>query len=148
VPFCPWQGGKLHLDPTRCWCVRSALLSAQYSNSGGQTRYDVVLADGAAPLCVPLRVVLRQSGYEIPDEKTSRKVPLERVHETEFDLKGPDYSAASDDFRLAAFGLPEPMGFTPPQRSRWYLWFGLAGGILLCVGCWVGRKRIGHPAAR
>jgi hypothetical protein len=33
------------------------------------------------------------------------------------------------DFRLSAFGFPEPMGAPPPPRpTRWYIWISLAAG--------------------
>ncbi len=38
-------------------------------------------------------------------------------------------TVAEDEFRLSAFGLPEPVGFSPPTKS--YRWAWLLGGSLL-----------------
>jgi hypothetical protein len=50
------------------------------------------------------------------------------------------------DFRLSAFGLPEPMGVPPPpQRSRTWLWLLVAtvvSAALAIVFAWLKRHRL------
>jgi hypothetical protein len=55
----------------------------------------------------------------------------------DYDLRVPRRLPAADEFRLSAFGLPEPMGMPGPRRSHWYIWLALAGvgAILLALVC-------------
>ncbi len=44
------------------------------------------------------------------------------------------------DFRLAAFGLPEPIDVAPPPESKWYLWVLAAAGACAALA-WLLRYR-------
>jgi hypothetical protein len=42
------------------------------------------------------------------------------------------------DFRLTAFGLPEPAEFAPPVRATpWYLWILAAAGVSAALAAWL-----------
>jgi hypothetical protein len=50
---------------------------------------------------------------------------------------------AESDFRLSAFGLPEPMGMPAVDgtRSRWYLGLAAAGVTAIGIGVWLRTRR-------
>jgi hypothetical protein len=51
------------------------------------------------------------------------------------------------DFRLSAFGLPEPIDFPAPAKSRWYLWVLGAAGVCGALA-WFFRRRYRSGHAR
>jgi hypothetical protein len=56
-----------------------------------------------------------------------------------------------DDFRLSAFGLPEPADATLPTKpTRWYLWLLVAAGVCaaLAFGFASLRRRLARPTPR
>ncbi len=48
---------------------------------------------------------------------------------------------AAKEFRLSAFGLPEPEGIETPSNRFWYWYWGVAGILLLFVGAWAIRRQ-------
>ena len=54
----------------------------------------------------------------------------------------PEFPAtfAAREFRMSAYGLPEPPGVRWSQGGRWVLWT-LAGALLIAVAIWLRRRR-------
>jgi hypothetical protein len=75
--------------------------------------------------------------------------PFSRLVIRVLELKRTDKVAA--DFRLSAFGLPEPAGIAvPPRPTRWYIWILVAAVacIVLAIGFAYLRRRLsGRRAA-
>jgi len=51
------------------------------------------------------------------------------------------------EFSLTAFGLPEPVGISFQQPTRWHLWFALAGvgALALALGLYKWSRRTAEP---
>lgn len=81
---------------------------------------------------------------------TSRRVTATRRHENEdtvysnsvqsFDLNH-DKNVHDKEFTLSAFGLPEPKGIVWEQPGKSWLWWGLAGVVLVIIGVLGARIR-------
>jgi hypothetical protein len=77
-----------------------------------------------------------------------RKVLYENVGDAGGLLKAETYeigqitpgSIAEGEFRLTAFGLPEPGWAPPPRTSYWYLWFIAIAAVSLIVGVYLLRR--------
>jgi len=74
-------------------------------------------------------------------------VPVETVAESEVLIikkrlteHGFDNRSVESDYRLAAFGLPEPSG-VPSSGPRWLWYVGVCAVFLLFVGGWLVRRR-------
>ncbi|HXG09858.1 MAG TPA: hypothetical protein VNK04_08730, partial [Gemmataceae bacterium] len=80
-------------------------------------------AEGAYP---PLKLIERT--FRDRQDPTTSELAW-RIEFTKFTRVAPLDEA---EFRLSAFGLPEPLGVTWSKPTRWYLWLSLAGA--LCLG--------------
>lgn len=130
-PFCPIQSGRLYFDPARSWCLRSAVFETLYSNGGGSHYHDLDLTHSAPTSVIPSELIVRETGYYVPDGKTILgKKPSNRHIEVKFNMHVPSSPPPDEDFTLTAFGLPEPMGMPPVNRGvRWWLWIALAAVV-------------------
>jgi hypothetical protein len=128
----PVQGGTLLLDQQRFWSLRSYHVRTKSKGFQGMMEFNVLeVGDSGATFPVPKRAV-RKSESRTDDGKTH-----ENEFRYEYDLRVPRKLPGDEEFRLSAFGLPEPMGMPVPRRSHWYIWLGLAGlgAILLALVC-------------
>lgn len=117
--FYPEQRGVMILDPARFWCLRKADFSCDYSNSKGVVqKIEVKFKDnGDHKFPIPGQRIISNITY------TSTRV---------FDLVPATPLPPDLEFKLTAFGFPEP---SPPiQPTRWFLWFSLVGVFLIIVG--------------
>jgi hypothetical protein len=122
-----WQN-QLYVDPSHYWRVVELRSETSRGSSTQQWTYGVTVG-----------------GLEFPTEKTfltTSKVaegpPNIATTIRLISLKETDKTPA--DFRLSAFGLPEPRGVAPLKSSRWYLWFIAAGVVSLAVGAFLWRR--------
>lgn len=131
------QGGTLLLDPQRSWCLRGYEIQTKYSNAEGVARLETVELRDSSMLHFPLPVKLTYSGTGRATEPGFRGQTYvsKRVAEYDLDETNPP---AEEEFRLSAFGLPEPYGMEPP-RSRWYIWVAVAGFACLTAGFFIRR---------
>ncbi|MBI2805190.1 MAG: hypothetical protein HYX68_09460 [Planctomycetes bacterium] len=145
-PFCSIQGGKLYLDPSRSWCLRSAVVKNEYANGADESRHILGFSDQSPNSCIPRRLVIESIGYDIPDGKTiTEKRSVTRRIKVDFEVEEPVILPADEEFTLSAFGLPEPEGIERAS-SRWYLWFIAIAAVSLIVGFYLLR-RSGRPSA-
>ncbi len=125
-PLCSFQGGTLVLDPQRFWCVRSYDLQIKFRDMQGTEKCEVHLRGGGAGCPIPERVVTTQELQPTPEGHRGRSSVVTR----EYDLQEPATLPGDDQFRLSAFGLPEPA--LPRRPVPWYL-YALAGAGLCLV---------------
>lgn len=99
------------------------------------------------PSGFPLIKTRLSQGYVYP-YKTKKKLTSQVRIDYEWEVND---SVPDAEFTLSAFGLPEPMGVEPPERSRTWLWLisaalGLVALALLFT--WLKRRRILAGKAR
>jgi hypothetical protein len=70
---------------------------------------------------------VEERGKQEPDKDKAQYSDVTLI--TKFERSPP---FADGDFRLSAFGLPEPASLERDKPTRWYLWAGAAG--ILCLG--------------
>jgi hypothetical protein len=136
--------GKLLFDPRQYWCWRSGDIQVTGDTINGTLK---------------LRGTQSNKGDELP--------PLSRVWESEGDwvfpmagvrnrkklryeatLSRPAELPADEEFRLSAFGLPEPVGVVWDKPTPTYVWLLAAAGVVgaLAFGFRYLARR-GHPTA-
>src|SRR5262249_30681480 len=59
---------------------------------------------------------------------------------TEFELRV-DANVPDTEFTLAAFGLPDPKGLELERPSRNWIWWGIAGAVMMGTAIWLLRRR-------
>lgn len=106
-------------------------------------RWRVVFANGqVSEMDISARIV---DGVPILQRRVARDFGLQQRRTEpvaegveEFDLQYPAPPIPMSEFTLSAFGLPEP-----PDRSgsRWFLYAGSAGILLLAFGFWLRSRR-------
>ena len=128
--FEPVQSGTVLLDPQRSWCVRGYVIHAEFGNAQEVCRSDVItVRDSSAPH-LPLPVHIAKTRTTKATEGTYAGQTITGSSDLQYDLEEP-HPLPDSDFRLAAFGLPEPSEPARPLRQRWYMWAITAGLILL-----------------
>jgi hypothetical protein len=126
------NSGQIDFDPAHSYCT----VAYEYSTSEklakgtqrGTLKYDIVQG-------IP---VLKS----VADIRDMRHVEWGLLHGEEKWTFEMEYGAAvpSQEFRLTHYCLPEPVGVTWPTRTRWYLWFIVAGAAALAVGAYFWRR--------
>jgi hypothetical protein len=146
-PFEPVQSGTLLLDPERSWCVRGYEVHAQYANDSPVCHSDVIeVRDSSVPhLPLPARFASTTTHHQF-GKGTTEEVFTETV-DAQYNVEEP-LTLPDSDFRLPAFGLPEPEG--PATRPWWSLW--AVGASLACIAAagvwwWLLRRKAPKPAA-
>ncbi|HBI42105.1 MAG TPA: hypothetical protein DDY78_04495 [Planctomycetales bacterium] len=126
------QSGTMLLDPARCWCVREFEVHTGALNDESVTRSDVIeIRDSSVahfPLPVHIASTTKHRQFS-PDGKAKEEV-FTSTGDMRYDLEEP-YPLADAEFRLPAFGLPEPAEPPQPLWQRWYVWAITAG--LACL---------------
>lgn len=140
--FDPVQSGTLVLDPDHCWVLRSCREQVRYPHHWGSKECEIELEDPSARYLLPKRVVFTGT-YD--SDQTVRSTSKD---EWEFNINSSARAPREEEFRLSAFGLPEPVGVPPLRRSHAWLWIILAGvGLLVLAvvfnraGKWYKRQR-------
>jgi hypothetical protein len=145
-PFEPVQSGIVLLDPERSWCVRGYEIHAEYSNSASVCRSDVIeMRDSSVPH-FPLPTHIANTITSQATEPGYVGQTIISSMDARYDLEEPHPSPDSD-FRLPAFGLPEPR---EASRAWWSLW--AVGASLACIAAaglwwWFRRRRVPKSAA-
>ncbi|MFO0845807.1 MAG: hypothetical protein U0797_26060 [Gemmataceae bacterium] len=143
-PFEPVQGGTILLDPKRSWCLRGFQVRTLYSNAAGTERAEKILLRDSKAEGLPLPVQIVASRKDIDTAPGKGSAEFVSSTSTTFDL---DESAppAREEFRLTAFGLPEPPGARKPWR--WH-WWAAGAGVVCLAGSYLFRRlsRLSHEA--
>jgi prepilin-type N-terminal cleavage/methylation domain-containing protein/prepilin-type processing-associated H-X9-DG protein len=127
-----FKGGKVLLDPRRCWTVQSYEAQLQHPSFRGISHFRILeWASENEPMPLPKVAVIESI---IDNSKLSWRY--------ECDLALPARLPADAEFYLAAFGFPEPPGIKGPSRSpMWYVWFMAGGFLCLAAGAYALQRR-------
>jgi hypothetical protein len=117
---------RVYIDPARDWRVVETWVETPSLVGTDQYSYGEVVGGMTFPT-----EIKDQTTYKIAAAPPNLAITMRLVS-----IKLTDKTAA--DFRLSAFGLPEPMGMPPVSRggSYWYIWFALAGFVCVGLGAW------------
>lgn len=119
--------GWVILDPTQSWRVCESEIHVRDSGDPdmAMTIHWTVHCELDGEFPVLKRTMVKAKGRE-----NGKDVDAETTMEYTVDRN----DSAAAEFRLTAFGLPEPHGIVWPQPTRWYLWIGLATLGALALG--------------
>jgi len=137
--------GSIYFDPFRCWCVRqinetveSVVHDQVESKYTFDDRFETIQHSSGFPL-------LKRRTHNMKRRLFRNKDPKEETATTITDYEWEVNNHVPDsDFRLSAFGLPEPMGAPPLPRSHTWLWLlvaALAAAGLALLFAWLKRRR-------
>ena len=138
-PFMPIQRGTLTLAPNQLWTIRSATADCEFGNGSTSVTTLTNELDASTEFPTPKR-------QETHTELNSRRQGRVRFkEETVFELTHPISLPTEGEFKMAAFGLPEPFDDLAESPTRWFLWSMLAGiGLVVITGVYAWwRKRVG-----
>jgi hypothetical protein len=140
--FDPIQSGTLVFDPKQSWCLRGYEIRTKHSNSESVIRSDVIEVRESSVPRFPLPVRIAYTKTSLATEPGYVGQTVITSLDTQYEIQEP-YSPADEEFRLSAFGLPEPQGVTwdrPTPRSVYLL--AAAGGfaLLAVVLRWLARR--------
>lgn len=129
-----WHGmdlnkpGWMILDPRQWWCLRE--LNIAHLNGIVETEYEVENSPAGLP-----NLKSRRTYFHTPDHFEQHIVETCDIYE--------DANVPDSEFRLSAFGLPEPEGIVWPRETNWWLWFGLLAGAiaLIALGRFLWRRQ-------
>jgi hypothetical protein len=112
------ESGVITFVPSQFWRVLDCDVNEKHADSAThwQATYEVQLTDGSVPL-------LKRSVVKTRSKLTNGETKSEEFL-SECDLQFHE-GVSEGEFYLTAFGLPEPIGITPPT-SRLYVWLALA----------------------
>lgn len=119
------QEGTLWLDPDNYWSVREAsvrLIGQEGEEGQLEIRIDLQDCDG-----IPIpRSIRNDVTWRLPNGESSVSNVL--MSDYTYSSSAP----SKDEFRLTAFGLPEPRGFD--EGHSWWLYLALLGAAMICLG--------------
>lgn len=121
----PLRGGSVLFDPERYWVIRKLDVHSLWGSDPTVETVNYDYSDG-------------NDGFPILREIVGRRKFLNRSRHVEFkyQLELQEREIPEQDFRLSAFGFPEPHGITWDDGPRWYLWFIAAAVVCLAVGAY------------
>jgi hypothetical protein len=129
------QSGYFDIDTTK----HNVITGAKLNRRGRYGDYSLLLSlEYEANTPVP---VVKRSVCDIPALGRPDGTKVHQVHESEFS----PFDADPATFWLSYYGLPEPVGVTPPaRRTPLYVWLFISAAILLAVaiGCRYVRRRM------
>lgn len=134
------QGGSMLLDPKRLWCVRESNLRMKTLVGVGTCRIVTELSDYNSSFPIPKK-------WETSEDWVLNKGGTMRmVWRYESLLAEPRNLPNDDDFRLTAFGLPEPIGVEWKKPTPRYVWLLVGAGVfaILAVGFRYFARRSRH----
>jgi hypothetical protein len=116
----------LYVDPSHDWRVVERRIENPYLTTNIQVTYGITVAGLEFPSGERSETSFKAANYQA---KFKREAPPANSFTVRIlSLKLTDKTR--DDFRLAAFGLPEPVDVAPPVKpTRWYLWLLAAAGV-------------------
>ena len=116
--------GTAVLDTAACWVVKRAELKLSYlGNQSAEQTMDNEYRIGSDAVPIPVRATRRSVFFA--DPQRSKRL-FEDTEESTFEYARQE-TVPEVEFSLTALELPEPVGVTFPQPTRWYLWLSLAG---------------------
>jgi hypothetical protein len=116
----PFRDGWIRVDPARSWLMCDYEYEGKWADGAAVRRGSFEYAEGSSGQ--PIIRHSRELTETLPSEKSSP------ISETERDFKISEQDAVpAEDFRLAAFGLPEPT-----RQRDWPTYWYLIGGAFLC----------------
>jgi len=116
------QSGSVLLDPARYWCMREGQVHASQGQSKVIRSFRATVDERLA-LPLPIHYETTEEWYR-PDGTKSPYNPTVTA-DVSYDIHGE--VPGSSEFRLSAFGLPEPPGL--PKRTGWHIAFWLLNGL-------------------
>lgn len=132
--------GSLILDPHRSWIITDydALYWSVLANQRREARIKGLIEYRNTSDGFPIVHRITSFNTKLPEKADSYRD--KRVWE--YELR--ETSADTGEFRLSAFGLPEPAGSESPREPRWYLWI-IGGAALVGMMFWAVRRRTQPP---
>jgi hypothetical protein len=129
------HAGWVIMDPNQYWHMTEAVIKTESKQFTGQ--YEVKFEFGRGKGDLPL---IKRSSDKVEGIATGSQQLRSNVVEW---MIREDDAVPDANFRLSAFGLPEPMAMTEAGASRAYLWFyAIALGFFSVAGlCQFLRKR-------
>lgn len=130
--------GVLLLDPNRSWTLHHSSVREKSANQPSVATQDFEVRDPAANYPILKRWLLHK---EITNGPKPGKSVAQVVEE--FDLKEPSTPPEDNEFTLAAFGLPEPLGVKPIPASRNWVWLlaaAVAAAAVALSFAWLKRR--------
>lgn len=128
------RGGWVLLDPNQDWVIRKGELDLVNGETTSKTTQQTEFRAGSNGHPVPTKDFW--SGIYKQGERVVGHVEVEDVYDLHEQKNVPE-----SEFTLSAYGFPEP-SWIEQKKTRWYLWFALAGGVCLAAGAaWRWRKR-------
>lgn len=120
MPLC---AGSVVFDPDHYWTIRRFEVQTQWGK------------DPATEIAT-FTYHYTQDGFPILQELVNRRKCLGQNADLEFHYRFQlqESDIPEREFRLSAFGFPEPQGIRWENGSRWYLWFIIAAGVSLVAG--------------
>jgi hypothetical protein len=125
-PFVAVQSGQFSLDPSRWWCLVGFDVRTKHPGAEGRITASLESIPSAAGPPIPKRVTQRE---EVNREGSGLMV---FDSATQFELREINPPPPDEDFRLTAFGIPEPPGIEWKRPTPW--WFWVAGGGIVLIG--------------
>lgn len=113
---------QFFVDPENSWRVVERRIETHTLSSQVRYTYGVQVYGLAFPT-----EVKSETRYKIANAPPGMNITYRLIS-----VKITDKTPA--DFRLASFGLPEPVDFIQPKKAtRWYWWLLLAGGVCIAL---------------
>jgi hypothetical protein len=114
---------RTFIDPDKGWIIRRDQAENTYAFSTLEFSYGKVVEGLTFPTGKTSMRTPKTSGDDKPSRAVTRVLDLKRT------------TMSAEDFRLAAFGLPEPADVAPRQKpTPWYLWLVAAAGVCGALG--------------
>lgn len=125
--FVPAQGGIVYLDPANQWCIREYEVDEKWLNINMKVNRinEVSLISEGMP--VPTSTVDEGLGTEV-----GNSTQFQNTYKWAFDLATSETPRDDKDFRLSAFGLPEPGGERLRRRSNATIYIAV-GAVCMCI---------------
>jgi hypothetical protein len=129
----------IYVDPSHGWRVVERRVEASTAAETDRWTYGVVV--GGVEFPSEFKTLTTFKGASAPPnmEITGRLIRLQVTEKT------------PEDFRLSAFGIPEPVDVGPPPNpTRWYLWLLAAAGCCAAFSlgfAYLRRRQRRHAAA-
>jgi hypothetical protein len=133
-------GGWLVLDPSHYWVIRRGEVDLDIGDQKkGAAKWTIEreYKDGSDHHPIIARDVLKGKIWENGSLISEQEYLVDNdLHERA--------SIPESEFRLSAYGLPEPL-WAQPKKTHWYFWLGLAGILCLMLGAtvaWLKKRRV------
>lgn len=136
----PVRGGWVILDAKRHWVVRGFEVSVLYKKSKGSVHGTLDIVDDPAGFPIVTHSSLHEWGSPTGDPPFTNDYETTTDYDVHFDAHVP-----ATEFRLSAYGLPEPSGGAGAGRSLGIVWLGLATLVCMLIAVLLRRARNRWP---